>query len=360
MLKRDGLDYRLVNVSLVALTIFFIYRTGNLWIDTVNKTISIITPFVLSFALAYAVSPIVERLRGKGIPKGLAVLIVLFATLGLIIFVGYIITSMLVGQLSDLFSGINNFLSEISTKDWNINISGLQSTISENFQEIITDITKYVSNGAINLIGTSLNFIGKVFIGFAAYIYFLIDMGKIRAMIKKYFRKKGKKTYRFVKILDNEMKNYLSGLVQVMIISVFEYAIVYAIIGHPNAILLGFLAGVANLIPYFGGIGCNCIAAITAFVVSPGLFVRTLIAFFILSSVDSYVINPAVYGKTNSIHPLITIFAMFAGGAIFGIIGIFIAFPVAIIIAATYKYYKDDISDSIDKIRENNKAENEA
>lgn len=357
MIKKDKLDYRLVNISLIALTIFFMYRTGNLWIDSVNKFIVIIAPFVISFALAYAVSPIVEKLRSKGVPKSLAIVIVIFATVGLIVFVGYIITSILVGQLSDLFNGINNFLTEIANKDWNINISGLQSTISDNFQDIIADLTKYISNGAINLIGTSLNFIGKVFIGAAAYIYFLIDMEKIRKVIKKYFRKKNKRTFQFVKILDGEMKNYLSGLVQVMVISVFEYSIIYTIIGHPNAILLGFLAGVANLIPYFGGIGCNFIAAITAFVVSPGLFVRTIIAFFLLSSVDSYVINPAIYGKTNSIHPLITIFAIFAGSAIFGIVGIFIAFPIAIIMVAAYKYYKNDISDGIEKIKETNRTE---
>lgn len=357
MIKKDKIDYRLLNISLIALTIFFMYRTGNLWIDSTNKFISIITPFVISFALAYAVSPIVEKLKDKGLPKALAILIVIFATVGLIIFVGYIITSIFVGQLSDLFNGINNFLTEIGSKDWNINITGLQSTISENFQEIITDLTKYISNGAINLIGTSLDFIGKVFIGAAAYIYFLIDMDKIRKVIKKYFRNKSKKTFQFVKILDREMKNYLSGLVQVMVISIIEYSIIYTIIGHPNAILLGFLAGIANLIPYFGGIGCNLIAAITAFVVSPGLFVRTIITFFLLSSVDSYVINPAVYGKTNSIHPLITIFALFAGGAIFGIVGIFISFPLTIIVVATYKYYKEDISDSIEKIKETNKAE---
>lgn len=358
MIKKEKIDYRLLNIALIALTIFLMYRTGNLWIDSVNKFISILTPFFLSFALAYAVSPIVEKMKNKGIPKGLAIGIVIFATIGLIIFVGYIVTSIFVGQLSDLFSGINNFLTDISNRDWNINISGLQSTINENFQEIIADVTKYVSNGAINLIGSSLNLIGNIFIGAAAYVYFLIDMDKIRKVIKKYFKRKSQKTFRFIKTLDTEMRNYLSGLLQVMVISVFEYGLVYAIIGHPNAILLGFLAGIANLIPYFGGIGCNCIAAITAFVVSPGLFVRTIIAFFLLSSVDSYVINPAVYGKTNSIHPLITIFAMFAGGAMFGIVGIFIAFPIAIIIVATYKFYKEDISDSIEKIKENNRAEN--
>ncbi len=352
MIKKEKVDYKLVNIALIALTIFLIYRTGNLWIDGVNKFIAIITPFVLAFALAYATQPLVEKMQSKGIPKGIAIAILLFVLLSLIIFTGYIITSMLVSQLSDLFGGINTFLEELSTKDWNVNISGLQHSISDGLQSIMKDVTTYVSNGAINLISSSIDFIGKLFFGIAAYIYFLIDMDKIRAEVKKFFKTKKKKTYNYVKALDQGMKNYLSGLVEVMFISVIEYAFAYYIIGHPNAILLGFLAGIANMIPYFGGIACNIIAAITAFVVSPGLFVRTLITFFILSSVDSYVINPAVYGKTNNIHPLLTIFAMSAGSMLFGIMGIFISFPVAIIIVTTYKHYRDEISDSMEKMKE--------
>lgn len=353
MLKKDRVDFRLVNITLIALTFFLIYRTGNLWIDTVNKIVEILTPFVLAFALAYAEYPLVEKLREKKISKGLSTGIVICSTVLLAVLIIYMIVSVLSGQLSDLFANISNFLAELANNNWNINISGLQDTINAGLKDIISDVTKYVSNGAINLIGSSITVIGNILFAFAAYTYFLVDMDKIRKIIKTYFRRKGNKTFKFVKILDKEMMNYLSGLVEVMIISVFEYAIVYAIIGHPNALLLGFLAGVANLIPYFGGIACNCIAAITVFVISPGLFVRTIIAFFLLSSVDSYVINPLVYGKSNSIHPLITIFAMFAGSMIFGIVGIFIAFPVAIIICAAYKYYKEDISDSLEKMKDN-------
>lgn len=355
MIKKEKIDYKLINLALVALIIFLIYKTGNLWIDGVHKFVSIITPFVLAFALAYATSPLVEKLRQKGVPKGLAIAILLFIVFALIVFVIYMVTNVLVGQLSGLFSSISEFLSELSSRDWNVNISGLQSTINDTFQSIIADVTKYVSDGAINLIGSSIGFIGKVFFVLAAYVYFLIDMDAIRGEIKKYFKKKSAKTYAYVKALDTGMKNYLSGLVEVMFISVIEYAVAYSIIGHPNAMLLGFLAGIANMIPYFGGIACNCIAAITAFVVSPGLFVRTLITFFILSSVDSYVINPAVYGKSNSIHPLLTLFAMSAGSMIFGITGVFISFPVAILIVTTYQHYRDDISDGIVKIKETNK-----
>lgn len=151
------------------------------------------------------------------------------------------------------------------------------------------------------------------------------------------------------------MRNYLGGLVQVMFISIFEYGIVYLLIGHPNAIVLAIMAGVANLIPFFGGIANNAVAAITAFIISPALFVRTVIAFFLLSSLDTYVINPNVYGKTNSMHPLVTIFALFAGGIIFGLLGVLISFPLAILIVTMFKFYREDISVGIEKIKVQNK-----
>ena len=174
-------------------------------------------------------------------------------------------------------------------------------------------------------------------------------MDKIREEIKFFFKKKSKKTYNYVKSLDDGMRNYLSGLVQVIFITLIEYSLAYTIIGHPNALLLGFLAAVCTLIPYFGGIMVNIIASITAFVVSPALLIRTIITFVILSSLDSYVINPTVYGKTNKIHPLVTIIALFAGGIIFGVKGVFISFPLTIIIVTTYRYYKSDITEKLKK-----------
>ncbi len=357
MLKKDRIDFKLVNLAIVALTIYLMYHTGHLWIGIFNKTFNICLPFIMGFAVAYAVNPIVQKLRDKGLPKGLAIFIVILGLLLLLGFMVYVISTTCVSQISNLFDSINAFITKLSTYDWNINLSGLQDVLNTNFQEILNGITKYVSDGAINLVSSSINLVGKLFIGGAAFIYFLIDMDSIRKGVKKYFKKRSRKTYHFVKVLDTEMRNYLGGLVQVMIISVFEYGVVYAIIGHPNAIVLGIMAGIANLIPYFGGIANNIVAAITAFIVSPQLFIRTLIAFFLLSSLDSYVINPHVYGKTNSIPPLLTIFALFAGGAIFGILGVFISFPLAILIVSLYKFYKDDISEGIEKIKESNKKE---
>lgn len=355
MLK-NKLDYKLINLALIVLIIFLLYMTGSLWTGVLSKIIQIIIPFLFAFALAYALYPFLQKMQNKKLPKWLGVSIIVFIILALAGLIIYLIATVMLGQLSSLFSSVLKFIESIQEGSVDLNLAGLETALSDTFKSILNEFGKYVSDGAINIIDSSLNVFSKVLIIFASFIYFLIDMDKIREEIKFFFQKRTRKAYNYIKSLDTSMKNYLSGLVQVMIITLVEYTLAYTIIGHPNAILLGFLASIANLIPYFGGIGVNIIASITAFVVSPSLLIRTIIAFAILSSIDSYVINPTVYGKTNSIHPLITIVALFSGGIIFGIVGVFISFPLAIIIVTTYKYFKDDIARNIKKVK---KAENE-
>ncbi len=351
MLK-NKINYKLVNFALISLVIFFIYKTGSLWIGIINKVGSITYPFLIAFALAYAVYPFLNWMVEKKVPKGLGVGIIVFIVLLILGIVIYLVTTVMITQVSGLFSSIISFLNSLSKTNFDFNFVGLESSLSTTFHNIISSMGTYVSNGAINLVNTSIGFLSKIFIIFAAFIYFLIDMDKIREEVKFFLKKRSKKVFNYVRTLDLEMKKYLSGLVQIIMITFVEYTLVYTLIGHPNAILLGFLAATANLIPYFGGMAVNVIAAITAATVSPALLIRTIIAFVLLSSVDSYVINPTVYGKTNSIHPLITIIALFAGGIIFGIMGVFISFPLAILVVTTYKFFKNDIKENIRKAKE--------
>ena len=346
MLK-NKLDYKLLNLLIIALIVFLVYKTSPLWGRILQTIISIIIPFLIAFAIAYALHPFLQRMMDKKIPKWLGVVIIVFFVLALITLVVYLVTTILLGEVSSLYDNIMAFITKLESGEFEFNLSILETNVADTFKKIINDLGNNVSSGAINLFNTSLAIISKGLIVFAAFIYFLIDMDKIREEIKFFFRKKSKKTYNYVRTLDGEMRKYLNGLVQVIFITLIEYTFTYTLIGHPNAILLGFLAAVANLIPYFGGIGVNIIASITAFVVSPSMLIKTIIAFVILSSLDSYVINPAVYGKTNKIHPLVTIIALFAGGIIFGIAGIFISFPLTIIIVTTYRYYKEDIKGKI-------------
>ena len=344
-------DFKLINCALIVLIVFLVYRTGNLWLGCLGTVKKILVPFFLAFIVAYALYPFLQYLMKRKIPKALAVVIIIALIVGIIAFLGLTVVPLLFGQLSNLFNGIIAFIKEMSMK-YDINVGPLQDTLTNSFNDIIMSLGKYVSNGAVNVIGVSMEYISITFIAFASAIYFLIDMDKIRAFVKKYLKRKNKKTFKYVSAVDYEMKQYLTGFLRIMLITLVEYSLVYTIIGHPDALLLGFLAMIANLIPYFGGMMANVVAAVTAFVISPALFVKTLIAFIVLSWVDGYLINPLVYGKTNKIHPLVGIFAVFAGGILFGVVGVIISLPLAIILITTYKFYWEDISDKIEDIKE--------
>jgi len=347
---KDKLNYRLLNIAIFAVLFLILYHTGPLWMGIVDKVWEIIFPFFIAFVVAYALYPFLQFMVNKKVPKGIAVIIILAIIFGIFAFLIALIFPLLFGQLSSLFNGILAFVKEITT-NYDINLGPLQQTLTTSFNDIMSGLGKYVSDGAVSLINNSMSVISISVIAFAAAVYLLVDMDKIRKEFRHFLLKKGNKTFNYFKTLDTEMKNYLTGFIKIIGITLVEYTIAFLIIGHPNAILLGFLASIATLIPYFGGMITNAIAAITAFVISPGLFIRTIICFFILSTLDGYVINPFVYGKTNEVHPLVVIFAVFAGGALFGILGIVISLPLAIIVIATYKFYRGDITEKIEDIK---------
>ena len=339
---KNRINFKLVNAVLFILAIFLIYQSSDLWIGIIKLIFNILLPFLIAFVIAYAFYPVVKKLIDKNIPKSLAILLVVGGVFALISIIIALITPTIMSQLTSLFNGIISFLKELSV-EYNVNFKDIQNILSIIYNENLKKLGTYISNGALSFIGISIDYITKIFIVLASFVYFLADMDKIRKFIKEYLSHKFKKIYNYVLTLDDEMRRYIVGFMKIVIISFFEYSLVYTLIGHPNALMLGTLAALGNLIPYFGGIITNIIAAITAFVISPALFIKTCIVFIIFSAVDGYIINPFVYGKTNKVHPLVVIISVFAGGILFGVLGIVISLPCAIIIITTFKYFKKDI-----------------
>ena len=339
---KNRINFKLVNAVLFILAIFLIYQSSDLWIGIIKLIFNILLPFLIAFVIAYAFYPVVKKLIDKNIPKSLAILLVVGGVFALISIIIALITPTIMSQLTSLFNGIISFLKELSV-EYNVNFKDIQNTLSVSFNDTLEKLGTYISNGALSFIGISIDYISKIFIVLASFVYFLADMDKIRKFIKEYLSHKSKKIYNYVLTLDDEMRRYIVGFMKIVIISFFEYSLVYTLIGHPNALMLGTLAALGNLIPYFGGIITNIIAAITAFVISLALFIKTCIVFIIFSAVDGYIINPFVYGKTNKVHPLVVIISVFAGGILFGVLGIVISLPCAIIIITTFKYFKKDI-----------------
>lgn len=350
---KDKLNFKLLNVLIFVALIYLALDTMNYWGGFISTIFSIILPFLISFGIAYSLYPIVRKLKKKGLSNRLSVAIVSVGVIFVIIGLIAITVPLVYDQLILLSKTVGEVITDFSSK-FEINLGDFQTTINEVLDDLIKSVGKYVSDGTFDFVGKSVGFVTNAIIILIVSIYFLADMEKIRNEVKSLLtrNKKKRKTYNYVRVLDKELGQYLNGLAIFIGIQFVEYSLLFRIIGHPNWLLLGILASLTTVIPYFGGLITNIIAVILSSVVSTQLFIATLVVCFIFPNIDGYIISPKVYGKTNSIDPLWTIFAVIAGGALFGIVGIMISLPVYIALNCTFQFYKEDIYDKLEDIKE--------
>ena len=110
-------------------------------------------------------------------------------------------------------------------------------------------------------------------------------------------------------------------------------SIAMSILGVKYSVLLGFMIGLFNLIPYFGAIVAVIIAVlITILTGGFGKALLMAIVVIILQQIDANIINPKIVGDSLEISQLLVIFAVTIGGAYFGILGMFLAVPVVAIL----------------------------
>ena len=317
------------------------------WYNILIRVVQIILPFIIAFTVAYSLTPFIKWLQKKSFPKWLAILIVV---LGLVFILGFILAATLplvYDQLISLSENVGEVTNVVSNK-FDINLGGFENNITSLLNNLIKDTGSIISSRLSKSIGS----IGSFIVGFVASIYFLAYMDDIRHEVKVFLNSRSKRTLNYLRKLDLELGNYIKGLITFMVIEFFEYSILFKIVNHPNWLILGILACVMTVIPYFGGLITNVIALALASVTTPYTFFGTLIICAIFPQIDGYFTSPKVYGKTNNINPLITIMAVSVGGTIAGGIGIIAALPVYLVIRTTYNYFKSDLKETVKNLKE--------
>ena len=347
---RDKLNYNLLNTLILIAIICLLYLIRGLWIGIVVNIFKVISPFLLAFALAYVLYPLVKKLIDAGSPKWLAILAVCILGVGSIVILILLTVPLLYEQILLLISNLSVLLSDLSSK-YEINLGGLQSSLSDFSSNIISSLGNSISNGAVSFVGASVGVVSTAVVSICAAIYFLIDMDKVRVGVKSYFMRHNRRTVSYLSKLDTELTKYIGGMGLNILLQMIEYTFAFFIIGHPNYLILGILSGFSAIIPWFGGLLVAIISLLVSSVISTKMFLLTLGICAICPVIDGNVIGPKVYGKTNSLHPLLVIFAVSAGGAIAGFWGIILSLPVAIAVRTTYNFYEKDISKRVKAIK---------
>ncbi len=183
-------------------------------------------------------------------------------------------------------------------------IIGMLGGIFDIFVSIIVSI--YMLNGRKKIIGFFKRLLGAIF------------EEKLYEGINKYFNRTNEIFFKFL----------ASQMLDAIVVGILT-SIAMSILNVKYAVLLGFMIGLANIIPYFGAIIAVIIATIITFFTG-GLpqAVWMVVVVTILQQIDANIINPKIVGDSLKISPLLVIFAVTLGGAYFGVLGMFLAVPV--------------------------------
>ena len=159
-MKENKINFKLVNIALIVLIIVLLYTISGLWFGIIGKIWNILFPFVLGFAIAYALYPFVRKLQDNNFPKWLSISIVCFITLGFLVLIGILVVPMLYDQILLFTNNITTFITDISSK-YELNLGVLQTSVKDISSQIIGYVGKYISDGALNILNTSISIINR-------------------------------------------------------------------------------------------------------------------------------------------------------------------------------------------------------
>ncbi len=345
----DQINLKLLSkIVLVLLIVYLLKMTFPLWGNWLSMLKSIITPFFMGFLIAYIVHPLIVWMEKKGINKTLAILIFWICIIILIVLLCLVLMPMLYDKISGFISNLIWGVHWISDKI-------IQYGDFENFDlvdSITNSITKYLSsydawlpnimNSLPGFMNSFLNVITNALFTVIIAIYMLSDFERVKGYICKFARMFYEKADPYLFKIDEEVSVYLKSLLIIMAIKFVEYSLFYFLIGHEDWVIIGLLTAVGQLVPYLGGTLANSIGIITALSLSPIRIFFLIAGICVLSNVDAYVISPLIHEKRSSLGPLVTLFAVFAGGVVYGALGIMFSIPLAIAIKAICEVYARD------------------
>lgn len=321
----------------------------------------ILSPFLVALLLAYLFDPLVDRLEKWGLSRTWGVVAV-FALFTLIVMtLLLVLVPMLAKQLMRLYELAPQMLDwmQHSAMPWVQSRLGLadgfwkfdkvKAAISEHMGQT-TDIVGVVLSQAtasgLALIGWLANLVLIPVVSFYLLRDWDLMMAKIRSLLPRNREER-------VMSLAGECHEVLGAFVRGQLLVMLALGVIYAaglmLVGLELGLLIGLIAGLAAIVPYMGfviGIGAALIAGLFQFGGDLYPMLGIVAVFMVGQALEGMVLTPLLVGDRIGLHPVAVIFAILAGGELFGFTGVLLALPVAAVIMVLVRHVHDLYKDS--------------
>lgn len=336
------------------------------WVFKVSK------PIVLGFIFAYLVEPVVsffemQFCKVKLLKKKQASCrtYAVLTTLVLVIIALVAIISLLVFSVTDqlrlanfddiivlcntYMKNLNDFYRSVLDKLNEIDFQSVQlQDYIKQASTYIIGILRGIANNTLSSISNLSGYFTTFFFAVIIMIYFLIDGKLIKEYVGKVTKalcssKIHKGMIDLVHEADQVFSGYIRGQLIDALVMLVLISISLSIIGVKFSVLIGVLAGIGNLIPYFGPIvaygGTIIVCLLNGDYKN---LVIGIIVLFIIQTVDGNIIGPKLLSKSIQIHPLLVIISLIFGSAVGGLLGMLLAVPVGAFIKVLFVRYIDN------------------
>jgi predicted PurR-regulated permease PerM len=309
-----------------------------------------ITIFVIAAFIAFGVGPIAQRL-GNRMPKPLAITVV-FAGLLLIVAIGLVIVVPLTAeQMQLLATNLPGYAG--AAQGW---LVGAETSFEQHFPQLNlpasdfnigrlagTQLSGFIS-GLLTGLGTfAINTATALFMAFSAIIlsfFFLLNDTQIAEGFASMFPASKRDTARKLSAEVTALfGSYISGQVIVSAITGTVIALATAVIGFKFSLIVGIISGVAYAIPIIGMLIAQIIAIPLCAPQGLWMVIWVQIIMFVMARISDNVLVPKIMGESVGVSPIGAMFAVFAGGELFGIPGLILGIPVAALIKILWRYF---------------------
>lgn len=322
------------------------YNSITQFLNTNLHTISnLLTPFFIGFIIAYIINQPMKVLENKfKIKRGLSIIIIYGALICFVIFAWLFIVPTIKSNLNDIYTSLPKgieqfqiFLNDIySNIKFDISAPDIKNQISDFITKVVlpvfTSAAATMSDILINTTSVVVNYVVNIFLGIVISIYLLLSKEKaifaVKIISKKILKNNYSKVKEFFNVLDKNIGVYLVAKAMDSTLYGIICSIVLSLAGSKYALLLGLVAGLTNMIPFFGPIIGTIIAVVANLLFSFDKAIIVLVAMIIVQQLESAILEPFFVGKQVGVPPIFTILAVTFASKYTGLIGILLSVPV--------------------------------
>lgn len=339
----------LVIISILSLAVYILNKLHvfSLCCDFLK----VISPLFIGIIFAWLLSPIVDKLIEKRVPKVVACIIVYTILIGIIFVILALFIPSLISQIKDLIAAMPNILEELKEMVDGIlgnNDSAGVNNIRKSIFKTVGDISMSFSTALPDtLIGGTKSFIsiittsvlGLMISFYLSYDYHLMTK-KIYSLIPKKYHDDAKD---LIRRINSSLRSYVQGVLLVMLLVFISQAIGLTLAGLKAPLIFALFCAITDVIPYFGPWIGAVPAIIVGFTISPATGIFTIISILIVQTLENNFYQPLIMGHTMKLHPVVIMIGLLIFGHFFGIIGMIIATPLVAVMKIIFGFTNEKL-----------------